>query len=39
MDEKAQAAAGVYPDLLRLSVGLENMDDIKDDLENAFSLI
>ncbi|MBR3349564.1 MAG: PLP-dependent transferase, partial [Solobacterium sp.] len=28
-------AAGVGPDLVRLSVGLENVDDIIDDLKNA----
>jgi O-acetylhomoserine/O-acetylserine sulfhydrylase len=31
-----QTAAGVYPDMLRLSVGLEHLDDIKEDLEQAF---
>ncbi len=36
LSEEAQLAAGVYPDLLRLSVGLEHLDDIKEDLENAF---
>lgn len=36
MSVEAQAAAGVYPDLLRLSVGLEHIDDIKEDLEQAF---
>ncbi|WP_243347419.1 O-acetylhomoserine aminocarboxypropyltransferase/cysteine synthase family protein [Parabacteroides sp. FAFU027] len=37
MSEEEQAAAGVFPDLLRLSVGLEHIDDIKDDLEQAFA--
>ncbi len=32
-----QAAAGVFPDLLRLSVGLEHIEDIKEDLEQAFA--
>ncbi|WP_430811431.1 MULTISPECIES: O-acetylhomoserine aminocarboxypropyltransferase/cysteine synthase family protein [unclassified Carboxylicivirga] len=32
-----QKAAGVEPGLLRLSVGIEHIDDIKADLENAFS--
>ena len=27
--------AGVAPDLIRLSVGIENIDDILQDLENA----
>lgn len=35
MDEASQVAAGVYPDLLRLSVGLEHLDDIKWDLQQA----
>jgi len=39
MSEEDQAAAGVYPDLLRLSIGLEHIDDIKDDLEQAFALV
>lgn len=36
LSPEAQVAGGVYPDLLRLSVGLEHTDDIKDDLESAF---
>ncbi len=39
MDEQAQIAAGVYPDMLRLSIGLEHLDDIKDDLQQAFSVL
>ncbi len=31
-----QADAGVGQDLIRLSVGIENIDDLKEDLENAF---
>lgn len=31
-----QADAGVSQDLIRLSVGIENIDDLKADLENAF---
>lgn len=34
---EAQTAGGVYPDMLRLSVGLEHLDDIKEDLEQAFA--
>ena len=34
-----QKASGVEPGLLRLSVGIEHIDDIKADLENAFSKI
>jgi O-acetylhomoserine/O-acetylserine sulfhydrylase len=39
MTEEAQIAGGVYPDMLRLSVGLEHLDDIKDDMDQAFSLL
>lgn len=35
LPEEAQLAAGVYPNLLRLSVGYEHIDDIKADLEAA----
>lgn len=34
-----QVAAGVYPNMLRLSVGLENVDDLKYDLEHALQQI
>jgi O-acetylhomoserine (thiol)-lyase len=37
LDEEAQKATGVTPDLIRLSVGLENVNDLIEDLENAFS--
>lgn len=37
MSDDEQTAAGVFPDLLRLSVGLEHLDDIKEDLEQAFA--
>jgi O-acetylhomoserine/O-acetylserine sulfhydrylase len=36
---EAQTAGGVYPDMLRLSVGLEHPDDIKEDLEQAFACL
>ena len=39
MSEAAQTAAGVYPDLVRLSLGLEHIDDIKADLAQAFEKI
>jgi O-acetylhomoserine (thiol)-lyase len=32
-----QLTAGVTPGLVRLSLGLENIDDIKRDLEKAFA--
>lgn len=35
LDEVAQKAAGVTPDMIRLSVGLENIDDLIDDLSQA----
>ncbi len=35
LDEEAQKAAGVTPDMIRLSVGLENIDDLIDDLSQA----
>ena len=34
-----QDAAGVGQDLIRLSVGLEDIEDLKTDLENAFAAI
>lgn len=37
LDEEAQKAAGVTPDLIRLSVGLEDVNDLIEDLENAFA--
>jgi len=36
---EAQTAGGVYPDMLRLSVGLEHPDDLKEDLEQAFARV
>jgi O-acetylhomoserine (thiol)-lyase len=35
LDGDERAAAGVPPDLIRLSIGLENVDDIKEDLDQA----
>jgi O-acetylhomoserine (thiol)-lyase len=35
LSEEAKLAAGVYPNLLRLSVGLEHIDDLKADLDRA----
>jgi O-acetylhomoserine (thiol)-lyase len=32
-----QKSSGVIPELLRLSVGIENIEDIKDDLKQAFA--
>ncbi len=39
LDEAAQEATGVTKDLIRLSVGLENIDDLQADLEQAFATI
>ncbi|MCA0933231.1 O-acetylhomoserine aminocarboxypropyltransferase/cysteine synthase [Lutimonas saemankumensis] len=36
LTEEQQSDAGVSQDLIRLSVGIENIDDLKADLENAF---
>jgi O-acetylhomoserine (thiol)-lyase len=35
LDEQQQRAAGITPELVRLSVGLENIDDILADLDQA----
>ncbi|MFW6294033.1 MAG: PLP-dependent transferase, partial [Spirochaetota bacterium] len=35
LDEAAQASAGLQPELVRLSIGLEHVDDIIDDLKAA----
>ena len=34
--DEEQRSSGVTPDLIRVSVGLEHIDDIKDDFEQAF---
>jgi O-acetylhomoserine (thiol)-lyase len=39
LSEKEQLSAGVRPDLIRLSVGLEAIDDLKADLKAAFALV
>lgn len=39
LDEAAQKTAGVTSDLIRLSVGLEDITDIKADLEQAFATL
>ena len=35
LDETEQRAAGVSPEMIRLSVGLESLDDILWDLDQA----
>jgi O-acetylhomoserine (thiol)-lyase len=37
MSEEEQAKAGVTPDMIRISVGLESLDDILWDVDNALS--
>ncbi len=39
LSEEQQKAGGLTPDLVRLSVGIEHIDDIIDALEEAFSLV
>ena len=39
LDEAQQASAGVSQDLIRLSVGIEDLNDLKADLKEAFSKI
>jgi O-acetylhomoserine (thiol)-lyase len=39
LDEAEQAAAGVLPNLLRISLGIEHIDDIKADLEQGFAAV
>jgi len=39
LSESEQLAAGVFPNVLRISAGIEHIDDIKADLEQAFSAI
>ena len=35
LNEEQQKSAGVTPDMIRLSIGLENVDDIIEDLAQA----
>ncbi len=37
LSEAEMLSAGVYPNMLRLSIGIEHIDDIKSDFEQAFS--
>ncbi len=39
LSEEQQETAGVTQDLIRLSVGIENIDDLKADLEEVFKII
>jgi O-acetylhomoserine (thiol)-lyase len=37
LDEAQQRAAGVWPDMIRMSVGLEHVDDILWDIDQALA--
>ena len=39
LSEKQQKASGLTPDLIRLSIGIEHIDDIIGDLDYAFSKV
>lgn len=39
LDEEEQKAAGITPDLVRLSIGIEGVDDLIDDLEQALAKV
>jgi len=39
MTESEQRAGGIYPNMLRLSVGIEHIDDILEDLDQALTKI
>ena len=39
LSEQEQASAGVEPGVLRISAGIEHIDDIKADFEQAFARI
>ena len=39
LSEEQQRAGGLTPDLVRLSIGIEHIDDILEALEQAFSKV
>ncbi len=39
LSDEAQESTGVTKDLIRLSVGIENIDDLKSDLKEAFQVV
>ncbi len=39
LSEEQQRASGLTPDLVRLSVGIEHIDDLLDDLKQAFAAV
>ena len=39
LSEEEQASAGVTPTMVRVSVGLEHIDDIKEDFAQALAVL
>ena len=39
LNEQELVASGVYPNLLRLSLGIEHVEDIKEDLNEALKTL
>ena len=39
MSEEELAASGIKPNTIRLSIGTENIDDIIEDLDEAFKAV
>ncbi|MEN8886701.1 MAG: PLP-dependent transferase, partial [Winogradskyella sp.] len=39
LNDQDQESTGVTKDLIRLSVGIENIDDLKADLQEAFAAV
>ena len=39
LSEEEQLASGITPGLLRIAVGIEHIDDIKEDLQQAFNVV
>lgn len=39
LSEDEQVSAGVMPNMLRLSIGIEHIDDIKNDMDSAFKAV
>jgi O-acetylhomoserine/O-acetylserine sulfhydrylase len=39
LSSEEQIAAGVLPNLLRIAVGIEHIEDIKADLQHAFNKV
>jgi O-acetylhomoserine/O-acetylserine sulfhydrylase len=39
LSDEEQISSGVLPNLLRISVGIEHIDDIKGDFQQAFAKV